>query len=351
MNKVIIPTGYMGSGSSAVTDLLREFRGFESFDESFNGSFEYVFLHCPDGLFDLEDKLLVGNNALRSDEAIHKFERCMKDLYQHRFWWVGNYKKYLHSDFMKITEEYIKKIVQYYPSEYWYMQQKYGYLDLLKLCFRKLVFHISLGKIKLKLPLKWSQMKLSLIEPKKFYEISREYLNSVFDCLGIRDKNLILDQLLLPHNLWRMDNYFNENVECFVVERDPRDVFILNKYLWTKQDVSLPYPTDARVYCEFYKRLRNIEKKTDNPHIHRIYFEDLVYNYEESIQKICKALSVKPSDHIEMYKYFDPKISIKNTQLFRSKNYEEEIQLIENKLAEYLYEFPFYQECSIENAF
>lgn len=27
MNKIIIPTGYMGSGSSAITDLVREFRG------------------------------------------------------------------------------------------------------------------------------------------------------------------------------------------------------------------------------------------------------------------------------------------------------------------------------------
>ena len=53
MNKLIIPTGYMGSGSSAITDLICEFEGYEAD----NGTFEYVFLHCPNGLFDLEDKL------------------------------------------------------------------------------------------------------------------------------------------------------------------------------------------------------------------------------------------------------------------------------------------------------
>ena len=66
MNKLIIPTGYMGSGSSAITDILSE---YDSINVE-NADFEYVFLHCPNGLFDLEDKLLIGNNAVRSDEAL-----------------------------------------------------------------------------------------------------------------------------------------------------------------------------------------------------------------------------------------------------------------------------------------
>ena len=56
---------YMGSGSSAVTDLLREYEGINTK----NSDFEYVFLYAPDGLFDLEYKLLYNNNAIRSDEA------------------------------------------------------------------------------------------------------------------------------------------------------------------------------------------------------------------------------------------------------------------------------------------
>ena len=67
MNNVVMPVGYMGSGSSAITDLISEVQGYKAE----NGNFEYVLLHCPNGLFDLEDKLLHGNNALRSDEALH----------------------------------------------------------------------------------------------------------------------------------------------------------------------------------------------------------------------------------------------------------------------------------------
>ena len=54
-NKLLITTGYMGSGSSAYTDLLSEYKDLQCN----NGSFEYVFLHCPNGVFDLEDKLLI----------------------------------------------------------------------------------------------------------------------------------------------------------------------------------------------------------------------------------------------------------------------------------------------------
>lgn len=68
-HKIVIPTGYMGSGSSAVTDLLSEIDGYSCT----NGNFEYVFMHCPNGVFDLEDKLLKGNNDLRSDESFRHF--------------------------------------------------------------------------------------------------------------------------------------------------------------------------------------------------------------------------------------------------------------------------------------
>ena len=110
MNKIIIPTGYMGSGSSAVTDLVAEFRNCKNEFKTY----EYVLLHCPNGLFDLEDKLLVGNNAIRSDEAIRTFENQMKKLYNKKFWWVGNYKKIIGNDFMNITNAYINSLINFH---------------------------------------------------------------------------------------------------------------------------------------------------------------------------------------------------------------------------------------------
>ena len=73
MRKIIIPVSYMASGSSAFTNFIHEFANVSN---EYN-NWEYVFLHCPNGLFDLEDKLLIGNNILRSDEALHSFLKYM----------------------------------------------------------------------------------------------------------------------------------------------------------------------------------------------------------------------------------------------------------------------------------
>ena len=71
MKKIIVPTGYMGSGSSAITDLISEFRDCQNEFKSY----EYVLLHCPNGLFDFEDKLLIGKQKHRYTESGNQSQR------------------------------------------------------------------------------------------------------------------------------------------------------------------------------------------------------------------------------------------------------------------------------------
>lgn len=347
MYKVIVPMGYMGSGSSAITDLIHEFEGYEAR----NNSFEYVFLHCPDGVFDLEDKLLVGNNAIRSDEALHSFYNRMKELYYDKLWWPANYKKRLHPEFLKYTEMYIEKLTQYKSGNAWYMQQKPTLITFIKNCIRRLILIISARKIRLPYSLRYSPMLLSFVNDEEFYSASKEYINQIFDLMGIREENIIADQLLLPHNLWRMEKYFGENIECFVIQRDPRDVFIINKYIWGKSDNAVPYPVDVEEFCRYYRHLRESEKEADNIHIHRFWFEDLVYQYEESVERISNILKVDRKLHKQKRVYFNPEKSINNTQFFTIEKYKEEVKVIERELPEYLYQFPYVRKPEINQSF
>ncbi len=347
MNKIIIPTGYMGSGSSAITDLLSEYDGYEAE----NGSFEYVFLHCPNGVFDLEDKLLNGNNAVRSDEALDSFLQEMQELFERKLWWPGNYKEKLSPRFMEYTMDYVEDLTEFKLDYYWYYQEKLDAGMFMKLCLRKILRMISAGHIVLKRPLTHTPMRIAIPDPEVFYEKTKKYLERLFEEMGIRDKNLILDQLLLPFNLHRMKHYFGDNVECFVVQRDPRDVFISNKYVWKKMDCPVPYPIDPMKFCRYYRKLREMYREIDNPHIHLICFEDLIYNYEETVSVIEKALGLSGSQHKDFQKCFDPSKSIQNTQLFRKKEYREEMQILERELKEYLYEFPYEREVCLDKAF
>lgn len=337
-NKIIVPTGYMGSGSSAITDLLGEMEGI---DVS-RGTFEFVFLHCPNGLFDLEDKLLIGNNAVRSDEAIHSFYYTMKQLYDKKYWWVGHYKDNVGEDFLKITDEFIKKITDFETPYYWYYQENVTYKMLPQLILNKILAKIPGGKKHIKKALRYSPMLLSFINPDEFYKCSKEYLYKVLERMGKDKKHIVLDQLLLPFNLFRIENYFEDDLEVFVVERDPRDVFISNKYYWSKNNELVPYPTDVKKYCEYYRKLRDMETKVENPHVHRIKFEDMVYKYDETVAKILEILSLDEAMHKGKKTLFVPEISIKNTQLFNmNSRYKDESSYIEACLREYLYEFPY----------
>ncbi len=338
MNKVIIPTGYMGSGSSAITDLLD---GIDGVDVS-RSTFEFVFLHCPNGVFDLEDKLLAGNNAVRSDEALHTFADTMRQLYNKKYWWVGHYNRHIGSAFWTETERYIQTLTQYTLDYYWYWQENVTPRMVPRLMLNKALKLVPPLRRFIKKPLAYAPMWSSFVTPEEFYAASRDYLYRVLKMMGDRDDSLVLDQLLLPFNLHRFPHYFDDNAEVFVVERDPRDVFISNKYFWNRSNGVVPYPVDVDEFCEFYGRLRAMEKPIDNPHIHRLHFEDLIYKFDETVNAVYDALDIQAESRNLAAVKFQPQKSINNTQLWRrSDAYAAECKVIEDKLGQYLYDFPY----------
>ena len=190
--------------------------------------------------------------------------------------------------------------------------------------------------------LKYSDgMRISYITSEKFYEESHRYIYDIIDVVSKGKENIILDQFLLPFNLFRVDNYFDDRLKAIVVERDPRDVFIINKYIWQKKQICVPFPLDVNEFCSFYKKMRESEKECNSNKVLRIRFEDLIYNYDDEVKRITKFLGFTSKDHINKKSRFDPDISIKNTQLFRKKEYQEESKIIERELEKYLYNFPY----------
>lgn len=339
MNQLIIATGYMGSGSSAVTDLISETASISVA----NGSYEYIFMHCPNGLFDLEDKLLIGNNAIRSDEAVHSFIREMDLLYNNSNYWPGSYKKTVSRQFMKYVDEFIAEIsTSVFDESIWYYQVRPITIKQNALCLaRRLLTKISLGKVHMKPPVNYKKMIIAFPESKVFYSAAKKFLNNILIDMGLGDGSILADQLVLPHNLFRMDHYFDDNTRVIVVDRDPRDVFLLNKYIWNCRGMRIPYPFDALSFCRFYREMRKSERPSTFERILRIHFEDLIYNYDEAIKEIFDFIGIDYSTHINKFSAFCPNKSIINTQIFnRNPEYMKEAQIIEKELAEYLYDFP-----------
>lgn len=347
---IISTSGYYSTGSSAVYALLEEY------DSCTKGQlenwhikgidYEQIFLYTPDGLFDLEDKLLLGNSIHRSDEAMRRFKDKMEKLYKNNFLWMGGFQEMLGTDFMLSIDEFLNSICQYRVPGHW--EYHYGNNSF---HLRKFIGSIKRTLLGRKVIGDFSKMctyeldpivYYSFISEEVFYANARKLLNQFLFMMkgNHQQENLILNHFLLPHTFYRIPNYFGDDFRVIVVDRDPRDVFVMEKYR-TRSDHSLLPCDDVREFVEFWKSLRESEKKIDDDRIIRIQFEDLIYRYDDTIKQIENACGLNSECHRRKGEIFNPQKSIYNTQLFTLDNiWGNEIAYIEQHLSEYLYPFP-----------
>ena len=340
MNKVVMCTGYIGSGSSAVTNLLSEVKNYNNA----NGEYEFVLMHAPDGIFDLEDKLLTGNNALRSDEAIHRFLQYMNDLYSKKHYWVAGYNKIISPQFMEYVNDFVREIGTLELNDkwnYWYYTENPNRIMLLKKMWNKIIKTVSFNKIKKTTPSLYKEVYLAYPTEKEFYTAAKRFLEKIFIDMGLAESNLVLDQFVLPHNLFRVHNYFDGKEYVIVVKRDPRDVFLTNKYYWIPQNTPTNFPIDVEQFCIMYRKMKQLEKQYEYRNIIEIEFEDLIYKYDVTVKRIFEFLDINPADHVRKRTSFVPEISINNTQIFKtSEAYLKEAEYIYQHLQEFCYDFP-----------
>ena len=98
--KVIDVSGIGHSGKTAVTDILREVRGFHVHDNSF----EFDLLRLPDGILDLEKALCDNWSPIRSDFAIKRFKQLALAL-------EDGYSETLNSNFKILTQKYVESLI------------------------------------------------------------------------------------------------------------------------------------------------------------------------------------------------------------------------------------------------
>ena len=114
----------------------------------------------------------------------------------------------------------------------------------------------------------------------------------------------------------------------------------------------VPYPTEVEAFCALYRQLRTSEKPASSAKIHRFHFEDLIYHYDDTVRSILTILGLSESDHLRKKEAFKPEKSINNTQIFRSSPaYFEEAAIIEKRLPEYLYDFPYERQADLSSTF
>lgn len=330
--KIITCASYGGTGSSAITDLLKEFNNINSL-----GDFEFAIAHEVDGISDLQHYIVDDNHRLKCDEGIYRFSKLVKRL-------TPEYSNYI-KDFEKISNEYINSLVDIQWNGFWhqhlwrnnkfYRFLVYGLPGIIKWKFRKLFNSRSDYEYTPKH--KRSKMVYS-IPNDDFYCKTQKYTSDIINNI-FEDKEYeyyALDQLVPVSNVKRYSRYF-KNIKIIIVDRDPRDLYLLNKLYWNEGWI----PTqNVETYVEWFNAIRShtkfYDENTENSL--RIQFEDLIYNYEDTIEKIIEFIGINKDTHIEKLKYFNPERSLKNTCLWKKNTiYNDEIEYIEKQLSEYCY--------------
>lgn len=329
---------YYGTGSSAVTDLLSEYEGIYNFSKE-----EFRFLQDPDGISELEYNLVENWNRHNSGHALKRYQKLV-DFY------CGNifgrkFEKYFHGKWKETSYRYIKELTDFTFHGYW----MYDFYDRGHFFyFRKRLLNKILTKtIWRNQPDRYlNNMKnevtyCSAPSEEKFLDCTKRYIEDLFRSVCTGYNTIMVDQIVPPNNSGRFLRYFND-LKIIVVDRDPRDLWSLEKYIW--KDGVIPHE-DVETFCKWFKYTRK-HREYENLHTEKIMFlqfEDLIFHYSKTVSKIEKFAALDSSSHKRICDRFDPNKSVMNTQVWHRIGIvpREEIDYIEHELEKYLYrDFP-----------
>ncbi|WP_349763455.1 hypothetical protein [Fusobacterium sp. SYSU M8D902] len=335
--KIITTTGFYGTGSSAITDLLSEYENIET-----KGDFEVRIAHDPYGISDLEYNLIENPNRHNSSNALKKFMEMSERYYNPIF--LKPYEKYFNNKFKIFVKEYIKSLYEFKYLGRWHYDiiergnffifASRGYNKIITIL--KKIIGIS-NDVNYNLLPKNELAYATIKNQDIFLERTKKFFDKLFNEINVENKEYImLDQLIPPSNIARYERYFS-NIKSIVVDRDPRDMYLLEKKIF-KGNIVPHY--NINLFCEWYKWTREQYENTDKGNSIRIQFEDLIYNYEKTVEIIENYIGLDKKMHTKALTKFDPKISKKNTKLWEKyKEYKEEIKIIEKNLAKYCYKY------------
>lgn len=338
MTRIITCASFAGSGSSAITDLISEYSNVFSLGR--DTDCEFTFLHDPDGISDLEYNLVENKNRFNSGFALKRYKRLVEFYAGSKL--TKKWSPYFYGKWKQISYEYIDDLIDF-------QHDGYSVFDLLmngipyyyiKTIEKKVLKKILLSKNVKRNPILRKEKRLYAFPNKeKFIKCTRDYIEKLIETANKEKKHFVMiDQFFPVSNVKRYMEYV-EDVKVVIIDRDPRDLYILSKYYWSDGTSIIPCECVSD-FCKWYKMTREIsDRKLNHKDVILLYFEDLIYKYDETIARLENFIGLQEKDHIYKFKKLDPLISVHNTRLFDKNDFGEEINYIENELYEYLYDY------------
>ena len=328
----VIARGYMWSGSSAVVDILREF------SPCYFSGHEFDVISYPYGLGQLFHSVV----TCQSGRDIGDFIDFTKFLYRSPtlFKMGSNYREVYGENFMRATEDFVSSLVEFEHGEMSFF--KMGAVEtfikqailrasvILKRRLHLMKRFIVLGK----------KAYFTDVDAQKFITAAKKYIDDIFaPIVPAGTKHVILDQAVSVGDYVNQMKFLRDS-KMIVVDRDPRDSYadILNDGHPILREGILGQKHRVDVYLRLHnKSRRNQQQLKNDPNVLFLRFEDLIYHYDEALQRIIDFVGLDPADHIYKRKYFNPDISIKNIGMWKDILTDDEVNAITAELSDYFY--------------
>ena len=336
---IIGTSSFAASGGSAITNILEEFSTFSILKGG--ATFECKFF--TENIFALETALKLGSDV---DKAVKTFlynaQQVSKDF---------DYKNNFGPEFLNYTIEYIDSVTENYLGAV-HKDYDYAFLgDDERKIFSKanMLYDYKYGKRVYEAyePYQWEPSYIPFGKvyyggfPSDFYDKTQKYIEKVVSPLYEKEKKYVLaDALFKADNTTPQELMYYKNSKALIANRDPRDLYVINKEIYGEWYM----PTwNVETWIAYYKNRRQSikpQKENNKDNILHLQFEELIYNYEESLVKIKTFLNLKDSEHTKKGQIFIPEKSQTNTQMFRKyPQYSKDIEKIEKELPEFCYPY------------
>ncbi len=344
--KFVDISGFGHSGKGIITDLLREFEGYNVP----HSNFEFNLIRINGGLLDLKNALVNNWSPIRVDSAIRAFLHLIKrvgpsaKLTQLSTLFLANgmnYDEKFKGKFTEFSLEYVNQLVNYtYQGEWPYPMITEPYT---KQFIQRM---LNYAKIKKKF-----YTKVYVAAPKNFDQITSNYLQTLFaQILAENESTVVMHNAIEPFNPTPSLDLFGQDAKVIIIQRDPRDIFAStaspgNGYIpeyeikshWKLKGNFLNIDNIDRFIERQSLYYHQVKYSSDDNRVLRMRYEDVVLKYEESVAQIIQFLGESNSVHTAKHTFFDPSKSKKNIGLWKGFKDQNPIRKIEMALPEYCY--------------
>lgn len=329
-NKTIIDlSGYMFSGKSAVSDLLREFDSLEvpHYDQEFD------LIRTPNGLGDLLFAI-ESRSQIKINYAIYKYISLIKKNayppnFYSKFWSYGGCLEKDYPGILNKTIKFIDKITDFE----WEQASPFFATDAKP-------FEIFINKLKQRFTgdFPWPKLRYKSIDSENFFLDVKPYILSIINHNN-SNKAHVIHNALEP---FRPSIYFDlfEKIKCIIVDRDPRDIF-MNSIQYSKRynnNVGIYKKISGAYNIDYFidKQIKMRQHFDASKNILRVNFEDLIIDYEKTLISIMKFLELNNNNHIKKLQFFNPQSSEGNIRLWKKDpSHIQDILKIEKRMSNY----------------